>query len=495
MLFAYADLESEPTNGSEWSLNESLADPLVTYPFAMGRELIALGQIELTYAGLGQAIAAEKPSDSTVNELTVVNQSIIAEGSFATDRLDDLLTEATDETWGIVYEQTETINGYEQYEAVTVPDSFQRDPPAIAVTDETVVVSASVDQLGRMIAAGDGTQSRIYETNETVTQLLEEVGTGEIVVGKVGSLPDDGFLREEISGIDPQFAPRSTETAVTALEFAEDGSSVESRFALAGDELTESRQDTIKGTFGTAATDDTDSVEVSGDRITASGTYSAEKLGLPGSGGSGDEGLSQAAAAELISPDALAFQYDPPRDQQFGEFWVTVTEDADAAAVRLETDSGSSTEIRPQEESIDADDSVAVPVEPDGDSVTVFAVDDEGAAGELATQSVPTDELSEQAASQVVPEDALSFSYEPPRGGDFGSLRVEVVADTAVETLIAQPQEALRLFTDRVGSVGSDEPVAVGTTLETAVDPDDGEVIVYATVEGATGEVARWQKP
>jgi hypothetical protein len=127
--------------------------------------------------------------------------------------------------------------------------------------------------------------------------------------------------------------------------------------------------------------------------------------------------------------------------------------------------------------------------------VTVFAVDGEGAVGELTTLSVPTDELSETAATQGVPADALSFSYESPDAGDLGSLTVEVVADTEAKTLVAQPQEAPGLFTDRVGSLTSDKLVGAGTTLETAVDPAGDEVVVYATIDGTTGEVGHWRGP
>ena len=223
----------------------------------------------------------------------------------------------------------------------------------------------------------------------------------------------------------------------------------------------------------------------------STGTYDAEQLTEDPAG----QELSQAAAAELVSPEALTFQYEPPRSQEFGELWVRVTEETDAAGIRIEADSDGYTEIQPQERSVSAGDSVAVQVDPEGDSVTVFAVNGEGAAGELTTLSVPTDELSETAASQAVPADALSFSYESPDAGSLGSLTVEVVTQTEAETLVAQPQEAPSLFTDRVGSLTSDEPIGAGTTLETAVEPEGDEVIVYATVDEATGEVARWQGP
>jgi hypothetical protein len=282
---------------------------------------------------------------------------------------------------------------------------------------------------------------------------------------------------------------------VASVDFDASSDTLESQFALVADDIGEDRQETIKTSFGTAAADDLVTIDVSDGRITASGTYSVESLGLTSGNNSGDEKLSSAAATELVSPDALAFQYEPLPDQQFGELWVTVTEGTDAAAIRLETDSGNSTEIRPQEGSISTGDSIAVPVDPDGDSVTVSVINEEGAVGELTTQSVPTAELSEEAASQAVPEDVLSFNYASSNGGDFGSLMIEVVADTDAETLVAQPQEAPGLFADRVGSLDSEEPIDVGTILETAVEPEGDKVIVYATVDGATGEVARWQGP
>jgi hypothetical protein len=496
MLFAYADLEAAPANNeSGGSLDESLTDPLATYPLVMSQTVVGLGQLQLSFAGLTTALTPERESESTVNEIVVVNQTTVAQGTFATGRLDELLTEQTDETWGIAYEQSQTLNGHDLYEPAEVPDSFDSEPPVIAVAEASVVVSADVAQLERMVTAGDDGQPRIYETNDTAAQLLEQAGSGDLVVGEIGTLPDAASDSETMLETEPQFEPQSGEDVVAAVDFGGDGETVEAQFALAADDIEESRQETVETTFGTAAVDDSVSIDVSGSQITASGTYSIESLGLTGGDGSEQEGLSQAEAAELVSPDALAFQYEPQPDQQFGEFWVEVTEETDAAALRIEAESGGYNEFRPQDRSVGARDSIAVQVDPDGDSVTVFAVNGEGAAGKLTALTVPTEELSETAASQAVPTDALSFTYNSPDAGDLGSLTVEVVANVEAETLIAQPQEGPSLFTDRVGSIGTAESIEVGTTLETAVEPDGDEVIVYATVGDATGEVARWQGP
>jgi|GEM_PF-1802114 len=493
LFFAYANLDnfSEDTVADSGDSSDlSVDDPLALYPLVIGGAAVGVGQLSLSFAGLTDAVSPTAASDSTVNEVTVTNETIIAEGSFATDQLDERLVDPTDETFGIVYEQTGTDRGYDRYEPVEVPDSVS-DPPAVAVADETVIVGPDASRLDHTIAAGDGNRSRVFETDETATELLEQAGAGDLVVGQFGSATAERLFGDFQPNTDPQFRPRSGENVVAAVDFDASGETFESQFALAAGDISEDRRETIETSFGTAAVDGSRSVEVSDNRITATGTYDAEQLTEDPAG----QELSQAAAAELVSPEALTFQYEPPRSQEFGELWVRVTEETDAAGIRIEADSDGYTEIQPQERSVSAGDSVAVQVDPEGDSVTVFAVNGEGAAGELTTLSVPTDELSETAASQAVPADALSFSYESPDAGSLGSLTVEVVTQTEAETLVAQPQEAPSLFTDRVGSLTSDEPIGAGTTLETAVEPEGDEVIVYATVDEATGEVARWQGP
>lgn len=312
------------------------------------------------------------------------------------------------------------------------------------------------------------------------------------MVGQFGSVTSERLFGDFQPDTDPQFRPRSSENVVTAVDFDANRETFESQFALAAADLGEDRQETIESSFGTGAVDGSRAVEVSDDRITATGTYDVEQL----TADSAEQELSQAAAAELVPPEALRLQYEPPRRESgLGQLWVTITEDTDAAAVRVEADSGGMNEIQPQERPISAGTDVAAPVDPAGDTVTVFVINDEGAAGELVTQSVPTDELSDATASQAIPEDALSFSYESPDAGNVGELTIEVVKETDADTLVAQPQEAPRAFAGRVGSLTGDESVGAGTTLETAVEPEGDEVIVYATVDGATGEIARWQGP
>ena len=496
VLFAYADLDAVPDDlGTDMSLDESLDDPLVTYPLVLNQTVIGLGQLQLSFAGLTSAIAPETDAESTVNEVTVLDEVTVAEGSFATDAVDELLVEPASETWGIAYEQTDRVQGYDQYEPAEIPDSYDGEPPVVAVSEETVVVGPDASRVQTLIAGRDDGEADFFEGNEAIAELFEVAGAGDLVVGEIGSRSDNPLgVRETFDG-NFHFEPRAGEDSLASLAFEDSGDTISSQFALSAADLTEDRRETIESAFGTAAAEDSVSVSVDDNQITADATYTLQSLGLTNDGASGTEGLSQTDAAELVSPDALAFQYEPPAERAVGELWVSVTEDTDAAALRVEAASGGYTEFRPQERPVEAGDSVSVRVDPDGDSVTISVINGEGAVGELTSQSVPTSELSETTADQAVPADALSFSYESPDSGEYGSLEVEVVADIDAETLLARPQNAPGVFTDRTGSLTSDTAVETGTTLTTAVSPDGDEVAVYATVDDATGVVARWEGP
>jgi uncharacterized protein YndB with AHSA1/START domain len=205
--------------------------------------------------------------------------------------------------------------------------------------------------------------------------------------------------------------------------------------------------------------------------------------------------LSQATARGLLPPESLAFRYQPPVGNSFAEFWVAVVGETDAAAVRAEAESGTYNEVGPRSGTIDGYLGVPVQVDTSGDEVTVFAVNEDGARGRVTSASVPTDDLTTAEAQQAVPPEALSFTYEPPEAGDYGSLTIEVTAETDADALVAHPLNAPGVFADRVGNTAGGDPLGAGTTLDVAADPAGDEVVLWASVDGATGEVTRWEGP
>jgi hypothetical protein len=82
LFFAYANLDNYPdeaVGGSTDSSDPAVDDPLALYPLVIGGGAVGVGQLALSFAGLGQAIRPTGTSDSTVSEVTVTNESIIAE--------------------------------------------------------------------------------------------------------------------------------------------------------------------------------------------------------------------------------------------------------------------------------------------------------------------------------------------------------------------------------------------------------------------------------
>lgn len=212
-------------------------------------------------------------------------------------------------------------------------------------------------------------------------------------------------------------------------------------------------------------------------------------------GNEGVQRLSRAEARDVLPLEALAFRYQPPIGSSVAELWVAVVGETNAAAVRAEAASGTYNEARPQEGPVDGYLGVPVQVDTDGDEVTVLAIDETGARGPVASVKAPTEDLTSEAAVEAVPPEALSFTYSPPEMGDYGTLTIEVTSETDADTLVAQPLEAPGLFADRVGDLRDETSVGTGTTLEVGVEPDGDEVVISASVDGATGEVTRWQGP
>ncbi len=492
LFLAYANFDTAtPSDEGELTFDpdEEVDDPLVTYPLDVGGASIGLFSLGLWAADLFAVVDPEEESESEASDLLVVNGTVIVRGTFNTDELNEWLTDDS-EPFTATYEQTGEIRGYDRYDPDEVPEGVE-DAPVVAVDEETLLLDSDADRLEQVASVGDGDQSSATEEDETIAWLVEQVGDGDIVTGQVGPVPTSEFDPEEFLDNGLSFQPADGEDVLAAATFDPDAGELDAHFALAADDLDEATSQTVEDEFGTAGSDR--SVSTDDDRLTASATYDADDIGAGVDEERGE--LSQAEAEELVSMDALEFRYEPPVDDSFGELWIDVVEETDAAALRAEADSGAFNEIGPQEGTVDTGFSLPVQVDPDGDEVTVFAVDEADAAGELVSKQVPTDELSSDEVEQSVPADALEFQYDSPEAGDFGSLSIEVASDTEAEIIVAQPREAPGSFSDGVGSLDADEPVETGTSLQVAVDPDGDEVIVFATVDGATGEVTRWEGP
>ncbi|GAB6878783.1 hypothetical protein JCM17823_10570 [Halorubrum gandharaense] len=493
LVFAYVDLNIESANGGDetpFSLRDSVNDPLVTFPFDIGGGTVGLYSFSLVGADLYAILDPEVETQSTATEVLVIDETVVLLGTFDSDELDERLTKDTDQ-FAATYDQVSDIDEYTRYKPTDVPDGLE-DAPMVATSESAIIVAPDADQLERAVATEQGDHPPIAEENEDVAWLLKQAGAGDTVFGAIGPVSEHEFTFTDVAAEEPPFEPEPDEDVIASVDIDLSEDTVSSRFGLLADTISEKTEATVESSFGTAATDTT--LDIDGGQIVAHGTYDAETIGLIGDDDGRGE-LSPEEARELVPDGALRFRYEPPIEGEFGEFWVDVVEETHATGIRIAAESGGRNEVTRQDGTIRSGDGIPTQADPDGDEVTVFAVDDDEAIGQLATIRAPTDELTDEAATEAVPEEGLAFEYDPPDAGNLGTLQITVIDDVGASVLVAQPTEAPGSFADRVGSVNAETPVETGTTLRVAVDPDGDEVIINATVDGATGEVTRWRGP
>jgi len=471
-------------------LEEGVDDPLVSFPLAAGGATIGLFSTKLVATDLFPLLEADEEFESEAEGMLVLNGATVVEGTLDTDELHDRLTD-DEKQFAATYEQTDKLLGYDRYDPVEVPDDLE-EAPVVAVDEDELLVGDDADQLERIAATEAGDRSAVTDESDTAAWLVEHTGDADLVFGQIGAVPETEFDLTEAVG-NEQFTPGEGEDVMAAATFDTETDELDIQFALTADDLTEDTRETVDNEFGTMGTDT--AVDIDDDRITASGTYDADEIVADTDPDGERDELSSEEARALVPEAALEFRYVPPLDNPFGEFWVETVEDTDARAIRAEADSGGHNELSSPDGTVSAGTGVPVQVDTDGDEVTVFAVDESDAIGELTTKRVPTGELAGDEAEQAVPEDALSFTYESPETGNLGSLHIEVVDDIDAEALVVRPREASGSSADNAGSIDADEPVSVGTTLRSPVDPDGDEVTVFATVGEATGEVTQWEGP
>ena len=492
LYLGYVDLDVEPAqDGVEIAVDEEVEDPLVTFPLTAGSTTIGLFSISLGVANLFELLEDDEAFESEASSLLVVNGTLVIEGTFDTDELHERLEDGF-----TTYEQDGTIHGYDRYKPVEVPEEFEG-APEVAISEDAVLVGEETDRLERIVATGDGERESATET-DTVEWLAGQVGAGDVAFGHIGQVPEAEFDMAELfgeNGFEGEllFQPADGEDVLASVAFEQDQETAQARFGLVADELDEETRETVDTEFGTRGEETT--IDIDDDRVSATAVYDVDAITVE-TDEPQREDLSEAEATELVPPDALSYRYEPPVGEEMrGEFVVAVNEDTAATGIRVETESDWHNEISRPDGTMEAGTEVPVQVDPDGDTVTVFAVDENDDIGEIATKEVPTDDLSSEAA-QAVPEEALSFEYEPPETGEFGTLSIEVTADTEADVLVAQPQEAPGFFAgDHTGEIGAEVPVDAGTTLQAGVEPAGDVVVVFATVDGATGEVTRWEGP
>ena len=254
-----ADLEE--TEPGEEIPPEYEADPMVgtvsegalsTYLFVG----LSLGQFRLG------RLLEEDAFESTVDGLLQTSGAFVVLGELIPDEIDAQLTAEPEAEFIRQLEQTDEIAGADVY---TPADGT--DDAAIAIDDDALVVATAAElgsetepttALETTVGAAAGDVDRATAESETFEWLLEAAGGGDIVVGQYGDPPDPEFTFDGLE---------DAEGVVSSLT-AEDAETATGEFAAIVDDADEA---TLEGIVGASA--DERSLDVDGDRVTATATW------------------------------------------------------------------------------------------------------------------------------------------------------------------------------------------------------------------------------
>jgi len=474
----------------------TIDDPLVAYPLLLGTDRLTRSAVVLATAGLYPLIDTPTQFESVARRILATGPVTIVTGAFERAELRTRLT--TETLLTTQYERSEDDSGFDRYTPIDSPDSVEA-PPVVAVSEDTVVTARTAAQMDRAIAVATGARPPIVEQSETAAWLVEQVKTADLVAGTIGTSTSEATTRSATpaSPANTGFSPTAEQEVIAALT-VDSETAATAQFALDTDSLEDSTRERIQTEFGTAGRERSRTIDST--RVTVRASYDSDTIGVGRSGGNADsdssrEQLSPSAARALVPEGTLEFWYVPPTGGEIATFWVETAAETDAAALRVQTtltgDNGSG--VQPRNPPVTAGIKLAAPADPAGDTLTVFAVDDEGAIGEVTSRQAPTDAVSTQRTARLVPADAVSFQYTPPGTGRVGSLSVSVEQPVDVETLVVR--EIGNGVSGRAGSLGTTAQIGPGQQLEIPVGTDSPGAVLFASVDGATGEVARWTGP
>ena len=261
-LEAYVENELEDVSPDEEVPAEFEDDPMIA-PASEGL-LSTYFFVALTLApfGLGRLLEAEA-FESTVERLLEVNGAFVVTGEIVVEEIDEQLTAEPVADFMRQLEVTDAIGEYDVYTPVEGDSDA-----AIAVDDEALVVAAGADTadeamatLETAIGTAEGDVDRATDEAGEFAWLLETAGDGEVCVGEYGDLADPTF---DFEGLE------DAEGVVSSLT-VEDEETSSGEFAAIVADPDEATLEAVLGVSG-----EEQSVEVDGDRVTATATWREE---------------------------------------------------------------------------------------------------------------------------------------------------------------------------------------------------------------------------
>lgn len=225
--------------------------------------------LDLARFGLGRLLDPDSPFTSEVEELLQVEDAFVATGAIDREELDGELTAEPIAEFIVQMERTGDRAGFDVYEPVA-----DEDGTAIAISDGAIAVvdtetadgdADPVALLERTVDLATGDAARATDESEAVAWLLETAGDGDAAVSQYGG----PFEADELAH--PAIEPLADTEGYLSSFTVVDEETLRGDFAAI---LPGADEDELERIVGASADDRT--LDVDGDRVTATGEWREE---------------------------------------------------------------------------------------------------------------------------------------------------------------------------------------------------------------------------
>lgn len=294
---------------------EDIDDPLLTWPIGVGGRFVAVGTLTIGAAGLGYLVDPEDPTHR-LDELMVVNNTIVGTGDIDLERADEGLRDGGDGI-AIQHERAGDLGDFRVYEAVD-----DETGGVVAVSENAILVAGTREKIRRLVATSNGNRPRAASERETFEWLTETVGAGFMVAGWTGSVSLDGVFFGDPAQRPASDVVRTEDDVLSSLQFDTDAERITATIAIQRSEMNDGVQKRLQSTFGGSGADS--SLTFENQRMTASRTYANEAIAFEFSdpnatAGRGDERVETVdppeKVANAVPDDAFEFTYEPEQDR------------------------------------------------------------------------------------------------------------------------------------------------------------------------------------
>jgi len=286
---------------------EGIDDPLLTFPLRTGGRVLGGAVLLLAVIGLGELVDPTRPTEG-VTEIFLANGVAVGAGDVDPDAIDDTLPTGPEQTR---FESAGERGDFALYESVGTGDGFA------AVGDDAVLVSDARDRVEAVIDTHRGDRDHAAAADDAFADILDTVDDSHVFVGWQAPVDLDRYTVGDPG--DPAAGLVSAGDDVAAsVTFSPPDQTVAADLAVDG--TTGAGPDRLDERLGGESAERAFSVD--GDRVTVSGTYSAETLGLDFVAGEDttaqptvpSEGDLPPAVAEAVPAEGFGFTHLPEED-------------------------------------------------------------------------------------------------------------------------------------------------------------------------------------